>query len=121
MRNICIILMVLLTGCATYSSTYERKQTPNTVVEVSNYNWMDINVYLLENGYRRKLGFVNTNSTVKFNLNNQTIRYRGNIRFQIHLVGSHESFITDNILFSENSTIKLDVRSPLRMSNLYAY
>jgi hypothetical protein len=116
------LLMVLLTGCTATSQRADFIHTPDMVkIEVRNHNWQDINVYILDAGGRKRLGFITTATSKVFTLKETTIHPSGTIRLEATPIGSRGNFISEYIAARSGGTIIWEVRQPLNMSNLYIY
>jgi hypothetical protein len=116
------LLMVLLTGCAATNQRADFMYTPDMVrIEVRNYNWQDINVYILDAGGRKRMGFINTATSKVFTLNETTIHPSGTIRLEANPIGSRDTFTSEYIAARSGGTIVWEVRQPFNMSNLYVY
>jgi outer membrane biogenesis lipoprotein LolB len=116
------LVMVILTGCAATNQRADYINRPDMVtIQVRNYNWQDVTVYILDGSLKKRLGFVTTTTTKTFNINENTLPPSGNIRLYADPIGANDTFASESINIGSGGTIIWEVRQPLNMSNLYIY
>jgi hypothetical protein len=88
-----------------------------TVVEVSNHNWADVNVYAVQLGTRTRLGTVVSMTTRRFTLPPQARRPDGGLRLMASPIGSTRSHLTDLILVGHGDRIEWNLENSLALSS----
>jgi hypothetical protein len=88
-----------------------------TVVEVSNHNWADVNVYTVQLGTRTRLGTVVSMTTRRFTLPAQTRLAGGGLRLMASPIGSNRSHVTDLILVDHGDRIEWNLENSLALSS----
>jgi hypothetical protein len=88
-----------------------------TVVEVSNHNWADVNVYAVQLGTRMRLGTVVSMTTRRFTLPAQTRLAGGGVRLMASPIGSTRSHLTDLILVDAGGRIEWNLENSLALSS----
>lgn len=80
-------------ACATSSGARSRRARETILVDVTNTNWLDMNVYVINgSGYRRRLGMVTTNQTRTFRVEASALGGSDMIQFAGDPIGSTEWF-----------------------------
>jgi hypothetical protein len=88
-----------------------------TVVEVSNHNWADVNVYAVQLGTRTRLGTVVSMTTRRFTLPAQARVGDGGVRLMASPIGSTRSHLTDPILVGQGDRIEWNLENSLALSS----
>jgi hypothetical protein len=88
-----------------------------TVVEVSNHNWADVNVYAVQLGTRTRLGTVVSMTTRRFTLRSQARLADGGLRLMASPIGSTRSHLTDLILVDPGDRIEWNLENSLALSS----
>ncbi|HEX7052214.1 MAG TPA: hypothetical protein VF188_18540 [Longimicrobiales bacterium] len=84
-------------------------------VAVSNYNWLDVDIYALRSGIRHRLGTVGTGQTVLLTVPPGLVD-AGQVRLLVDPIGGRP-FLTDPILVAPGQQIELRVENHLPLSN----
>lgn len=85
-------------------------------VQVTNNNWLDVNVYAVWSGTRARLGTVGSNSTRTFTVP-RTMAAHGTIQLLAAPIGSPSVHRTEAILLDGGDRIELNVENSLSLSS----
>jgi hypothetical protein len=88
-----------------------------TVVEVSNHNWADMNVYAVHMGTRTRLGTVVSMTTRRFTLQSRARVSDGTLRLMASPIGSTRTHLTDPILVREGDRVEWNLENSLALSS----
>jgi hypothetical protein len=88
-----------------------------TVVEVSNHNWSDVNVYAVHLGTRMRLGTVVSMTTRKFTLPARALVADGTLRLMASPIGSTRTYVTDPILVGQGDRVEWNLENRLALSS----
>ncbi len=104
MRRIAYVLLAVggLSACA--SAPASDTSEPPSTVEVSNYNPLDVHVYVIVSGQRVSLGVVTTSNTESFRLPRLAFS-SGNVAFLAMPIGSPRSYVSDEVLVQPGDTV----------------
>lgn len=110
------LLLILLLALAAAACTGGRTRDPaapqeRTTVRVENRKFLDVNVYVLEGGQRRRLGTVPGISSRVFTIPPSLIFGMATLRFQVDPIGSGHAPISQEITVREGDEIILTVPS----------
>ncbi|HET7232696.1 MAG TPA: hypothetical protein VFJ16_21980 [Longimicrobium sp.] len=86
-------------------------------VRVSNFNWMDVNVYAVQGGTRVRLGTVTSMSNGTFQLPSRFLQQSSSVRLLVDPIGSTEGYMTDGILVHGGQQISFSVQNSLQFSS----
>jgi hypothetical protein len=78
-------------------------------VEVRNDNFNDIDVLLVRDGSRRRLGVVTGKDSRRFVLDRSTFPGSGQLRFELDPLGGRRSVTTQSVLVSPGETVVLEI------------
>jgi hypothetical protein len=87
------------------------------VVEVTNHNWADMNVYAVHLGTRTRLGTVVSMTTETFTLPDRARMADGALRLMASPIGSNRTHLTDLILVDEGDRIEWSLENSLALSS----
>jgi len=87
-------------------------------VRVSNYNWLDVNVYAVQGGTRVRLGTVTSMSNGTFQLPARFLAQANSVRLMVDPIGSTEGYMTDGILVHGGQQISFNVQNALQFSSI---
>lgn len=109
----------LLTACssARYASPSHSAYDDTVQVEVTNHNWMDMNVYALRGGTRIRLGTVTTGTTQRFKLPSVLNVHVGDLRLMADPIGSGQQFHSDPILVEPGTRLRWSLENQLALSS----
>jgi hypothetical protein len=113
------VTAVALAGCAPPGPGPDgvAPRAAGTVVEVSNRNFLDVNVYVIRSGLRERLGTVRSMSTRTRDLPLSAAAGGGRIQLMAAPIGSQWAHLTETILFRSGDRIVLTVENSLSMSH----
>ncbi|MGH7572316.1 MAG: hypothetical protein ACREMK_10790 [Gemmatimonadota bacterium] len=113
-------LLALLLAAACASAEERRAATGPVSVEVTNYNYLDVNIYAVAGSQTIRLGTVTTNSEVTFEVP-RGLPLSGGIRFLVDPIGSRGAYLSDDIVVSPGDIIELVVQSRLGLSSTVVF
>jgi hypothetical protein len=87
-------------------------------LKVENLNWSDMNVYVLQNGARTRLGTVTSMNTTVFRLPAHVLASTANVRLLLDPIGSSEMYLTDPVQVRSGQQIALNVQNSLPLSSV---
>lgn len=105
-------------GCAW--GTRQTTPTPGTApayVQVSNHNWLDMDVYAAGAGGRTRLGTVTTGQTVKYRLPRTYLAGTGVLYLIADPVGSPYVYTSSGILVDPGATVDWRLENNLALSS----
>ncbi|HEX8907533.1 MAG TPA: hypothetical protein VF771_22010 [Longimicrobiaceae bacterium] len=82
---------------------------PATFVHVENQAWLDVDVYAMSGGLRRRLGLVNANSSARFRIPDSVIGIGRSLQFLVDPVGSSRTGTSFEIYVSPGQEVTLTV------------
>jgi hypothetical protein len=111
MVAICFVLIAAaptgLTGCSRNRSTRRVDEPPPTVVQVSNNNFLDIVVYVVQRGQRIRLGTATSNRATNFVIPSHVFFGPTPISFVVDPVGSGRVQSTGEIVVDAGEELEL--------------
>jgi len=84
-------------------------------LDVRNLGWHDVRIYVVRNGFARRLGTVTHANRGSFAVPGDLIG-RSGVRFRIDPVGSRESHYVGPVLVGRDQRVELTVQAPLALS-----
>lgn len=101
-------------GCA---SSEPRRQRPTgpVLVEITNHNVLDMNVYVVSGSQTIRLGTVTTNRTETFELPTSLSPARS-LRLLVDPIGARSGFLTDEVVANPGDVVQLTVQPNLPTS-----
>src|SRR5881628_1300367 len=88
MRGAFLALALLSAACGhTGASQDTLEPQPKTTVKVENQNFLDMDVFVLREGVRIRLGMIDGHSTQVFTIPDDIVRSSPQIRFELHPIG----------------------------------
>jgi hypothetical protein len=110
---------VLTAGCSSLDSPpgVMVGPVPATVVEVTNHNCLDINVYAVRSGTRMRLGTVRSMARSTFRVPESALSMGGRIRLMADPIGSPRGLLTEPILVQRGDRIEWQVENSLPLSH----
>jgi hypothetical protein len=108
-----LLFAAVLAACA--SAPPSGAVGPPSIVEVSNYNPLDVHVYVIVSGQRVSLGVVTTNSTESFRLPALAFSSR-NVAFRAAPIGSGRTYVSDEMLIEPGDTVVWTITDNLAQS-----
>jgi hypothetical protein len=93
------------------------RNSPATL-RVSNYNWLDVNVYAVQGTTRMRLGTVTSMSNGTFQIPAHFLQTSNSVKLLVDPIGSTEGYITDGILVHGGQQINFNVQNALQFSSV---
>jgi len=90
-------------------------------LHVENHHWLDVNILVLHDGQRTRLGTVTATSVKDFVFPNQLLADLGEIRLIADPVGSTSSLTTELIVLKPGTRVQWTLESSLQRSSLAVY
>ncbi|MGH7563970.1 MAG: hypothetical protein ACREK5_06070 [Gemmatimonadota bacterium] len=112
------LFLAVAVACA--SAEERRAATGPVSVQVTNHNYLDVNIYTVAGSTTDRLGTVTTNSEVTFELP-RYLPLSGGVRFLVDPIGSSDAYLSDDVLVSPGDVIQLVVQSRLGLSSAVVY
>ena len=88
-----------------------------TVVRINNNNTLDVNVFLVPDGERIRLGMVTAGNTQNFEIPETTVRRVQDLRIVVDPVGTTETF-SSSVLLSPGQELDVNVAPVLQQSTI---
>lgn len=115
MRRIGYALLAAGAAAACASTPASDTDEPPSFVEVSNYNPLDVHVYVIVSGQRVSLGVVTTSNTQSYRLPRLAFSSR-NVTFLAMPIGSPRTFVSDELLLQPGDTVVWTITDNLSQS-----
>lgn len=80
-----------------------------TTVKVDNQNFLDMDIYVLSNGARFRLGMVRGLSTEMFTIPDDIVRMSPQVRFELHPIGGRANPRTETIMVMPGDHLELTI------------
>jgi hypothetical protein len=110
---------IVATACASADADRPRPApagNDRAVVEVTNHNWLDVNIYAVRSGQRARLGTVGSMMTERFTIPDAMVN-SGEVRLMAAPIGSPRVHRTDPILVLAGDVIRWNVENRLAHSS----
>ncbi len=108
-----LLIPTILAACA--STPPSDAVGPPSFVEVSNYNPLDVHVYVIVSGQRISLGVVTTSNTESFRLPDLAFASR-DVAFLAMPIGSPRMYVSDELLIEAGDTVVWTITDNLSQS-----
>ena len=115
MRRIGSVLLVVCGLAACASAPASDPMAPRSIVEVSNYNPLDVHVYVIVSGQRISLGVVTTANTESYRLPSLAFSTR-DVAFLALPIGSPRRYVSDEMLIEPGDTVVWTITNNLAHS-----
>jgi hypothetical protein len=86
-------------------------------LEVRNNNYLDVVVYAVPDGMRRRLGTVTGTGHAVFEIPSEAVLHSTGFRLEADPVGSREAYVSEPIFASPGSVVVLEIGSVLSTSS----
>src|SRR6266550_3419071 len=106
MRNALVVLALLSAGCGHAVRSAPDPQA-ETTVRVENRNFLDMNVYIVHQSQRIRLGMVTGLSTQVFTIPGYIVRGSGQLQFELHAIGGRGNPRTESISVQPGDEVNL--------------
>ncbi|MGH7557517.1 MAG: hypothetical protein ACREMD_07020 [Gemmatimonadota bacterium] len=114
-HRIPFLALLLAAGCV----SAEERQAATTgpiSVQVTNHNFLDMNVYAVAGSQTIRLGTVRTNAEQMFEVP-PGLPVTGGLRFLVDPIGSSDAYLSDDVLVSPGDIVDLVIQSSLGLSS----
>lgn len=108
-------------GCASGLGNGNGGLTPSnaeTLVQVDNNNWADMNIYVVRSGMRMRLGTVVSMNSATFVVPEPMVSASGEVRLLADPIGGAPQFMTQPVLVSPGQQIEFTLENNLNLSSL---
>jgi hypothetical protein len=102
-----LIALVVLVSCRSPNRPGQAVQRPETFVEVENRSMLDMTVYVMRGGERRRLGLVNALSTQVLAIPSIMVEGLGVLRFVADPIGASRTPVSEEIAVRHGDTVRL--------------
>ena len=102
-----LIALVVMAGCRSANRGGQAVQRPETFVEVENRSMLDMTVYVMRGGERRRLGLVNALSTQVLAIPSTLVEGMGVLRFVADPIGASRTPVSEEIVVRHGDTVRL--------------
>lgn len=115
------LIALALSACASTSEVKngpQRSAAPSAIVQVTNNNWADMNVYMLRAGMRVRLGTVTTMGSRRFQVPKSMMSASGEVRLIADPIGSRGQFTTAPVQFWPGQTVDFKIENHIAVSSI---
>jgi len=112
MRRALLALALLSLGCqhrGAGASQDSLEPRPQTTVKVENQNFLDMDVYILRESQRIRLGMVGGHSTQVFPIPDDIVRSSPQVRFELHPIGGRANPRSESITVMPGDQVVLTI------------
>ncbi len=111
---------------AAKTASEERSETSaavsdRTTVRVINDNWLDVTVYAVRGGYRRRLGTVTSFASRVFTLPQAFLIPSDELRLIADPIGRRGTFVSEPLVVNPGDVVEWRLRNNLGLSNIFIY
>jgi len=107
MRGAVLAFALLGAGCGHVAKLGMPEPQAKTTLKVQNQNFLDMDVFVLQNGQRIRLGMVTGLSTQVFTLPDDIVRSSPQLRFELHPIGGRGNPRTETITVQPGDEVGL--------------
>jgi hypothetical protein len=119
-RAFLLAALLLGAGCKPKPSADLAPVVPvqDLVLEVSNNNWSDVVIYMVQNGSRKRFTMVTAARSASVAIPSQFISSTGNVQIIAHRVGGTDEYVSPVVSVLLGRTIALTLESNLNRSTI---
>jgi len=112
---------LLATGCAhgNTARAADEADEPEAMLQVSNQNWSDMNVYLVRGGSKQRLGTVGSNMTGRFKLPRHIFTSTEPLQLLADPIGSARTYTSPPLLVSPGQTVEWRLENNVALSSYF--
>jgi hypothetical protein len=116
------LLLIVSTGCAGKhkESTRPLPTTP-TSLRIENQNWLDVNIYVVHDGQRSRIGAATAARTTELMIPPSMLGQLGTIRLVADPVGSSTAITSPTVVVKEGTRLVWTLATDLSRSSLAVY
>jgi hypothetical protein len=102
-----LLLLLAGTGCRSTSRAVPPAQRSEAFVRVENRSMLDMTIYVVRGGERRRLGLVNALTTQMLSIPSVLVNGSGVLRFQADPIGGSRTPISEEIFVRNGDVVQL--------------
>ena len=124
MRNWLAVLMVVgfVAGCAHHGPVGDGYQGDvDSTVHIENHHWGDVDVFLLHNGQRTRLGMVTATTDQTFTIRSRLIGSAAQMQLEAHAIGMSGVLDSETMAYRPGMQINWTLESNLSRATLSIY
>jgi len=110
---------VLAVGCAhgNTATAADEAGEPEALLQVSNQNWSDMNVYLVRGAMKQRLGTVSSNTTSRFKLPRHIFASPDPVQLLADPIGSARTYTSPPLLVNPGQTVEWRLENNVALSS----
>ena len=112
-------LLAACASCAKHGVSSELAAQPISV-DVTNENWLDVDVFVVRGNSRYRLGTVGGNGSATLNIP-ASVTVHGEFQLMADPIGSKDIYVTDRITVTPDQMVQLTLAPRMRMSSFAVY
>lgn len=123
MRNWLAVLMVvgIVAGCAHRRVSDGYQGSVDSTVHVENHHWGDVNIFLIHDGQRTRLGTVTAASDATFTIPWRIIGSAGQLQLEAHAIALPGALDSETMSYRAGMQINWTLESNLERATLSIY
>ena len=102
-----LVALLSVAGCTSTRSGAPAPQRSEAFVRVENRSMLDMTIYVVRGGERRRLGLVNALSTQMLSIPSVLVAGSGVLRFQADPIGGRRAPISEEIFVRDGDVVQL--------------
>ena len=100
-------LALAIAGCRAMTRSGPAAQAPETILEVDNRGFADMNIYVVEGSQRIRIGFATGNGRTKLTIPARLVSGSRDLQFLADPVGSNRTAVSDKIYVTPGDRVTL--------------
>jgi hypothetical protein len=121
-----LLVLSAAAGCGPAPSHQESTVAPDQgrrpiTVQVTNDHMQDVDVFVVDNGVKFRLGMLTTGQTQRYPLPWGVALTGRDLRVVVHPIGGGGDFVTENFVVNPGDLVQLSIRPVLPQSSLSIY
>ncbi len=109
MKRALLTLALLSAGCGPAVRPGPSDPQVRTTLKVQNQNFLDMNVFVLREGQRIRLGTVTGLSSQVFTIPDYVVRSSPQLRFEVHPIGGRDNPRTETISVQPGDQVEMTI------------
>jgi len=118
---ITMVTVCAVAGCWGHRASSQVEPDAAATLRVENRDWLDVDVYVVQNGHRTRLGTVTATSTKSFTFPHSLVLQRAPIQLLATPIGGPRSLVTESIVVKPGTRVDWLLASNLSTSTLSVY
>jgi len=112
-------VLVLASGCGGGADPDAAPDPrPAAVVRVTNQNWQDVDVFIVQSGIRQRLGMVAAMGTARYTVPRRFNAAANAIRLMVDPVGGTRGYLSQAVLVRPGQEVDLRIHLQIGLSNV---